>query len=109
MFGGDSSQSEDGEEEEHDADGDDQIWHRHEVTANNDDLNEPTNIVSGRPGPELHGGQEVEVDEDTAEVDHGGGGAEEDDVEAGDDGLVDAHPGGWWADGWAGTGQLDLY
>ena len=104
MLGGDSSQAEDGEEEEHDTDGDDQIGDGHEVTANIDDFKESPMIASATPGPQLHGRQEVEVDEDTAEVDHGGGGAEHDDVEAGDDGLVDTHPDGWWPGGWAGTG-----
>ena len=64
----------DGEEEEHDANGDDEVGHGGKVV---------------REKPEA--GEKVEVDEDAAEVEHGRGGAEEQHIETPQQWLVDSH------------------
>lgn len=64
----------DGEEEEHDANGDDEVGHGGKVV---------------REKPEA--GEKVEVDEDAAEVEHGSGGAEEQHIETPQQWLVDSH------------------
>ena len=64
----------DGEEEEHDANGDDEVGHCGEVL-----------------GEKPEAGEEVEVDEYAAKVEHGGGGAKQKQVETPQQGLVGAH------------------
>ena len=64
----------DGEEEEHDANCNDEMGHGGEVI-----------------GEKPEAGEEVEVDEDAAEVEHGGGGAEQQQVETPQQWLVDSH------------------
>ena len=64
----------DGEEEEHDANGDDEVGHCGEVL-----------------GEKPEAGEEVEVDEDAAEVEHGGGAAEQQHIEPPEQWLVDSH------------------
>lgn len=80
----------DGEEEEENPEGDDEVGNRREVAGySNVDQGEGDRV----PGEEEEAGEKVEVDEDAAEVDEGGGGAEEEEVDATEEGLVDAHPG----------------
>ena len=64
----------DGEEEEHDANGDDEVGHCGEVL-----------------GEKPEAGEEVEVDKDAAKVEHGRGGAEQQQVESPQKWLVGAH------------------
>ena len=74
VFGGSGDESKDGEEEEHDPNGNNEVGHCGKVL---------------REKPEA--GEKVEVDEDAAEVEHGRGGAEEQHVETPQQWLVDSH------------------
>jgi len=66
--------SKDGEEEEHDSDGDDEVGHRCKVL-----------------GEEPEAGKKIEVDKDAAKVEHGRGGAEQQQVESPQKWLIGAH------------------
>ena len=74
VLGGSGDESKDGEEEEHDPNGNNEVGHCGKVL---------------REKPEA--GEEVEVDEYAAKVEHGGGGAKQKQVETPQQGLVGAH------------------